>query len=216
MGCGADAARAAPLCAECRSALRAAPAVGDVWAAVAYAGPAAAMVRALKFEGRVAVADAMAAFMAARAPDGLLAPDGPVGACAPDGLLAPRGPAGACAPGIEPALVPVPAHPRHRRRRGFDHASALARALGRRTGLPVADCLIRAGGAPQVGRGRRERMAGVDGRIRVRSQASIPARALVVDDVVTTGATVAACVRALREAGAREVRALAFAATEGR
>ncbi len=66
----------------------------------------------------------------------------------------------------------------------------------------------------QVGRGRAGRLAGPAGSVGVRGP--VPARAVLVDDVVTTGATLAACVGALRGAGCDEVTALVFARTLGR
>ena len=193
-GCGGPARRAEPLCLQCRLGLRRLPAEPvaiegvAVWAPVAYEGAARELVRALKFRSAAGVADAMAAQIVAAAPAGLLAGG---------------------------ALVPVPLHPRRRRRRGFNQAFVLAERLAARAGLPVADCLVRRGrGATQVGRGRAERRTGPSGTIAAR--APPPARALLVDDVATTGATLAACARALRAAGASEVVGLAFARTPGR
>src|SRR5436190_19184152 len=145
IACGADAGRGAPLCRECRTAMGRARSLslagGDCWAAFAYDGPAGAVVRALKFGGRAALAELMAAQIAAHAPPGLLGRP----------------------------LVPVPVHPRHRRGRGIDHAHALAAALARRTRAPLAPCLARSGDPrAQVGRGRRERIRGPAGSIAVR------------------------------------------------
>jgi predicted amidophosphoribosyltransferase len=164
----------------------------EAWAAVSYDGPARALVRALKFGGAVRVVDAMAAQMAANAPPGLL-----------EGVT----------------LVPVPLHRARRRRRGFNQAEELAYALGARSGLPVADCLERPGGAArasQVGRGRGDRLTALAGSVRMRAGAPVPLRALLVDDVVTTGATLAACAAALASQGVREVKAVAYARTPGR
>lgn len=198
-GCGGPARRGEPLCFDCRRTLRhLAPEPVDLagiatWAPVAYEGAARELVRGLKFRGAMALADPMAALIVANAPEECMPRDAP-------------GP---------PALVPVPLHPARRRRRGFNQAAVLADALARRTGLAVADSLTRSGppGA-QVGRPRSQRLAAPPGRIR--AEDSIPARAIVVDDVATTGATLAACARALRAAGAREVRAVTFARTLGR
>ncbi|MBD0282941.1 MAG: ComF family protein [Thermoleophilaceae bacterium] len=154
----------------------------------------------MKFRGGVALADAMAALIVANAPAALL----PVVDAGQDPLA-----------GHVPALVPVPLHPARRRRRGFNQAAVLAEALARRTGLPVADCLSRSGrSGSQVGRPRPARLSAPPGRIR--AHALVPGRTLVVDDVATTGATLAACARALRAAGTRDVRAITFARALGR
>jgi ComF family protein len=198
LACGAAAQVHQPLCRACRADMRwlafeQAELPGPpVWAAVSYDGPARALVAALKFRGAIGVADAMAAQMAA---------------CAPPGLLEGR------------ALVPVPLHPARRRRRGFNQAEELARALSRRTGLPLADCLRRTAGgarASQVGRGREERLGALDGAFRLRAESPVPMRALLVDDVVTTGATLAACAAGLESGGVRQVGAVVYARTPGR
>lgn len=195
--CGAAAVRHQPLCRLCLSRLRwlgadAARAGGiAVWAPLAYEGPARALVRGLKFRGAVALAAHMAAAVAARAPEEIVA-----------------------APA---ALVPVPLHPARRRRRGFNQAERLAAALVPRLGLPLDDCLKRSGASgSQVGRGRGERLSGIFGAVSLRSGRSPPARAVLVDDVMTTGATLVASAHALREAGTAEVAALVYARTPGR
>jgi predicted amidophosphoribosyltransferase len=109
---------------------------------------------------------------------------------------------------LDGALVPVPADPLRRAWRGFDPADLLAVAVGQRTGLPVSRCLRRRHGARQVGRSRRERLGSPP---RVSAAARPPSRVVLVDDVVTTGATLTACASALRAKGAEEVRAVAFA-----
>jgi ComF family protein len=171
-----------------------------VWAPVAYAGPARDLVRALKFRGATAVADAMAAQMAANAPAR---------------LLGARDAEPARAGAVPPILVPVPLHPRRLRRRGYNQAGLIADALAQRVGLEVADCLARSGSAAtQVGRDRSERRSGPAGSVELRGP--VPDRVVLVDDVATTGATLAACAVVARAAGAREVTALVFARTIGR
>jgi predicted amidophosphoribosyltransferase len=109
---------------------------------------------------------------------------------------------------LEGAVVPVPASPLRWRWRGFDPAEEIALALARRADLPFAACLKRRHGPRQVGRARSSRLGDPP---RVEMRGSPPARALLVDDVRTTGATLAACASALRAAGARQVIALTFA-----
>lgn len=183
----------APLCPACarelpwlapEAALERGRAVGSAWAPLAHDGPARDLVHALKFRDAPGVARLMAAHVVLRLPRGLAVPGA--------------------------VLVPVPAHPGRRRRRGYDHADALAREIGRRTGLPVARVLRREGGAAahQRGRSRAGRLAG--GGPDVRAIGPAPACCVLVDDVRTTGATLEACARVLRAAGARRVDAIAY------
>lgn len=106
------------------------------------------------------------------------------------------------------AIVPVPPAALRLRRRGFDPTGELALALAERLGNAVEPCLVRRGGGRQVGRRRGERIADPP-RIEARCQA--PRSALLVDDVLTTGATLTACAQALRAAGAARVVAVTFA-----
>jgi len=208
-GCGGVARRKEPLCSGCRGVLRR---LGPdpvllcgvpVWAPVAYWGPARDLVRALKFRGATAVADAMAAQIAANAPAALI------------GVPGAGAPAAAAGAAARPLLVPVPLHPRRRRQRGYNQAALIAEALARRTGVEVVDCLARSGPAvTQVGRNRAERRAGPAGS--VEATGPVPDWVVLVDDVATTGATLAACAAVLRAAGAFQVAALVFARTIGR
>jgi predicted amidophosphoribosyltransferase len=196
--CGSRARTREPLCLACRGQLGwlgAEPvelAGVKVWAPLAYDGGARALVRGLKFRGAVGLAEPMAAQVAA---------------CAPPRLLRP------------PALlVPVPLHPARARARGYNQAERLAAALAGRTGMRVADCLRRRGaaGGRQVGRGREERLVAMAGSVECCPGVTVPERALLVDDVVTTGGTLAACADALYADGAIEVAAVAYALTPGR
>jgi predicted amidophosphoribosyltransferase len=107
-------------------------------------------------------------------------------------------------------VVAVPAAPLRRRRRGYDPAELIAAEVGSMLGLPGAAPLARAEGPRQVGRPRRERLVAPP---RVRAVAAAPRRVLLVDDVLTTGATLTAASAALRATGCAEVRAAVFART---
>jgi predicted amidophosphoribosyltransferase len=122
------------------------------------------------------------------------------------GIIGGRAPVGLLAGSI----VPVPGAPVRRRKRGFDSAEAIAGALAGRTGLPIAPCLARTQGRRQVGRPRAERIADPP---RVRVLAPVPSQAVLVDDVVTTGATLGACAAALRGAGTIRIVAITLAAS---
>ncbi len=151
--------------------------------AFAYDGVARELIAALKFGGRVGLAEIAAAAIA-----GCIA--------AADGV----------------AVVPVPASPLRRRRRGFDPAELIAKRLAAALGLELVPCLARRNARRQVGRGRAERLATPPS---VRAVATPPERALLIDDVLTTGATLAACADALRGAGSLEVEAAVFARALG-
>ena len=106
------------------------------------------------------------------------------------------------------AIVPVPPAPARLRRRGFDPAGELAAALAERLEAPLEPCLARRGRRRQVGRRRAQRL-GQPPRIDATGKA--PRSALLVDDVLTTGATLTSCAQALRAAGAARVVAVTFA-----
>jgi len=106
------------------------------------------------------------------------------------------------------AIVPVPPAALRRRRRGFDPTGELAAALAARLDLPLEPCLVRRGGGRQLGRRRAERIAHPP---RIQTRCAAPRSVLLVDDVLTTGATLTACAKALRAAGAARVVALTFA-----
>jgi len=154
-----------------------------------YAGGLRILIHELKFRGRRRVA--------ARLAEGLLADPASSATLAPPGVL-----------------VPVPLHPRRRRERGFNQSEVLAEEIGRRCGWRVAPGALvrRKETAAQPGLSAAARRRNVAGAFAVRRPAQIAGRVVVlVDDVVTTGATARACAQALRRAGAREVRLLTVA-----
>jgi ComF family protein len=116
------------------------------------------------------------------------------------------------------AIVPVPMHWRRRWARGFNQSMLLARALARRTGLPVFSAVGRSRFTPPqaglTGARRRENMTRA---FEVRKPEDVKGRRiLLVDDVLTTGATAGACARALRRAGAVHVAVLTVARADRR
>lgn len=111
-------------------------------------------------------------------------------------------------------VVPVPLHPTRLRERGFNQAELIARPLARRLGLPLrAVLLVRTKPRPdKLKLTRKERWQTVRGAYAMRADTKIDKmRVLLVDDVFTTGATLDACARVLRQAGASRVVALTVA-----
>lgn len=188
-GCGAP-DRA--LCAACRRRLEpaprrvAVPGVPCAWAGTAYDGPVRGAVLALK-DGRTGLADPLAPLLLAA-------------------LAAVRAEQSAQSPGVE--LCPVPASRRALRRRGYDPVRVLVRAAGLDAARVLRPARSR---VEQKSLGREERLrAGPD---RFRARADLGGRRLVlVDDVVTTGATLRAVAEAVRAAGGEVVGAVALAA----
>ncbi len=108
------------------------------------------------------------------------------------------------------AITWVPASAQRRAVRGVDHGALLARAVGRELGASATSLLRRDPGPPQTGRPAAERRAGPA----LHATADLGGRVvLVVDDVVTTGGTLAAAARALRARGARDVLTAAVTRT---
>jgi len=109
-------------------------------------------------------------------------------------------------------LVPVPVHEARLRQRGYNQAALLADALGAGTGLPVLDLLERRRAtARQHGLGKAARLHNLRGAFALRDGARTPARVILVDDILTTSATLESCAGVLRAAGAASVCGFAIA-----
>jgi ComF family protein len=150
----------------------------------AYEGTLRAIVHALKYHRRRSIAAPLALRMRRHGADVLAGMD---------------------------VVVPVPLHRARRRERGFNQAAELARHLG----LPVCHALQRTRATlSQTDLPAARRHANVRNAFTLSRRAAVVGqRVVLIDDVSTTGATLAACARVLRQAGASDVRALIAART---
>lgn len=174
-GCGLPLPAPAPACGRC---LRRAPPFAAVVAAFAYRFPVDRLLPRLKFHGDLAAGRILGA-----------------------GLLA------AVRHAERPqALIPVPLHRGRLRERGYNQALELARPLARALELPLLPAALRRrrGTAAQTELSAGARRRNVRGAFAAGDQ-PLPAHVALIDDVMTTGATVAECARVLRRAGAARV-----------
>ena len=108
----------------------------------------------------------------------------------------------------------APLHPKRKKERGYDQAELLARRVGEAAGIPVLPTLekVRAAGAQSRLQSEEERRANIAGAYRPLPGVDLAGkRVVLVDDVVTTGSTLAECAACLRSAGAQTVAALTLA-----
>ena len=165
------------------------PAYHRARAAVRYDDIARALVHALKYGDRIDLAPTMGRWMARAGLELLKDAD---------------------------AIIPVPLHWRRLWARRFNQSALLAQAISRETGVAVADTALKRvkATAQQVGLTQSERAENVQGAFRVppdRKAVVAGRRLVLVDDVLTSGATSDACARALLRAGARNVDLVVFA-----
>lgn len=104
-------------------------------------------------------------------------------------------------------VVPVPLHIRKFHRRGFNQSELIARSLSEILDLPGGDALVRTKDtASQVGLSRSKRLKNVVGAFRCEDTELVSGKnILLVDDVMTTGATLSECAKALKDAGAKKI-----------
>ncbi len=173
-------------CALCRSGVQGFDAA---YSFGGYEGPLRELIHLFKFEGIRPLAAPLAGLLAA--------------ACPRDERL--------------DALVPMPLHWRRYWQRGFNQAGLLAAELSRRSGIPLLRAVRRKRAtAPQTGLTSARRRANVANAFVPSGRPVRGLRVLLVDDVLTTGATAAACARALRSAGAAHVAVLTVARADRR
>jgi len=109
-------------------------------------------------------------------------------------------------------LVPVPIHVERRRQRGYNQAALLARRLGKASHRPVVELLERSAITERQHRlDRAARMRNLRGAISVRPRCAVPAVVIVVDDILTTCATLETCAAVLHAQGGGEVYGFAIA-----
>lgn len=176
--------------AQCDACLRSPPAYDCARSAWHYDAPAARLIKALKFADRTQLAPMLARVMQGAGAQMLAMP--------------------------EVQLVPVPLHGARLRQRRYNQAMLLAYALSRRSGVPVLpDALRRLRPTrPQARLAHGQRLRNVEGAFALnprRADAIAGASLLLIDDVMTTGATLSACAEALRRGGAAWVGVLSVA-----
>ena len=115
-------------------------------------------------------------------------------------------------------IVPMPLHWFKQWQRGFNQSDILAREIGKKWNVPVRNVIRRKKATrPQAGLTHAKRRLNMSGAFRIpRGRSLAGMRVLLVDDVVTTGATASACARVLKRAGAAQVALLALARTDRR
>lgn len=206
--CGAALAKHGGLCVDCWSQIEVPQGPPDgqsdehshagVFAATLYNDISRDIVLRFKRGGKIALAGLMGKMMAQRLPGAGSESD----------------------KGLRPLLIPVPLHRTRLLERGFNQAALLARELHRHgKGELCVDGLERIRRTPRLGGlGQEERRRVLAGAIRVADKRAdlIQSREIIlVDDVLTSGATSDACVAALLEAGAKSVRIACFARAGG-
>jgi len=156
-------------------------------AAFAHEGPIRRALAALKYTGAARLAPLLARASAAHLTE----------------LLAISGPA---------SLVPVPLHRERRRARGYNQAELIARELGHSMRLPAVGAVDRVRTTTQQHRlDRLARLRNLRDAFALRSSVAVPTVAILVDDIITTTATLEACASVLREAGCDAVYGFAIA-----
>lgn len=179
----------APLCGGC---LRHEPPFAGAWAPFRYEHPLDLLEARFKFHADLAAGRVLSALMIERA--------------------------AADAPPRPELLIPVPLHSARLRERGYNQALELAQPLARAFAIPLrADLLVRTRATPpQTGLDAKTRRRNLRGAFALAEGTALPEHVALIDDVMTTGATLRECARVLRRAGVARVDVWALARAPGR
>lgn len=156
--------------------------LGHIWAGTQYSGVAKELISLLKFQRVKAAADPTAGYLT---------------------LVLPKLP-------VNTLVVPVPTANKRIRMRGYDQSELIAKKFARKRGLRCQSLLRRAKSTRQVGSGRKQRFAQLQDAFTVRQKVT-DRPILLIDDVLTTGATLESAAGCLAKAGASHVDAAIFA-----
>ncbi len=196
-GCGmAHPAGVGQLCAGCEADMPAAPHDADVIAACAYAFPVDTLIQRLKFDGQLPLARPLGHLLAHA-----------VRVQRPHDAPLPQ------------ALIPVPLHPARERQRGFNQAEAIARVVGRELAIPVCSRAVArlrntsAQSGLDLEKRRRNLQRAFALQLNFTRQVPLLTHVAVIDDVVTTGSTLAALAGVLRAGGVRHIETWVVAKT---
>jgi ComF family protein len=157
--------------------------IKHVWVRTTYDGPAKQLIHEFKFQRKVAAAQPIAELMAEALP-----------------YLPPQ-----------TIITHVPTASSRVRRRGYDHAQLLAKALAERLGLTHQTLLLRTTQTRQVGSKRAVRLAQMQTAFQAHKRVVPKSTVLLVDDLTTTGATLEVAAKTLKKAGVKTVDAIVFA-----
>lgn len=186
--CGCVQARPVPRCALCLE--KSPPPLALTRAAALFTEPLRPAIHALKYEANVELAEPLARYLVAVF----------------------REPPWQALAGSFDACIPVPLHRRREQARGYNQSALLARAFARQVELPVCETWLRRSRetVSQTTLSAAERQQNTAGAFTASGEVAAK-RLLLVDDVITTGATLNACAQALCEAGASAVYGLGLA-----
>lgn len=172
--------------ANCRACQESPPVLRQMRAPWHYVEPLSSIIHRLKYDGYFALAGPLGSLMAEQWPRWAVPPD---------------------------LIMPIPLHKKRQRRRGYNQSALLARPLARTLGLTYTDQALRRTRhtVPQVGLGPEERAANVKNAFAADTEMVAGRHILLIDDVLTTGATMSAAAETLLDAGAASVSAYCLA-----